>query len=270
MLCANSFISLSQADFQQTSNYDEFIVNVRSIVESSNTGDRVSNKVVKEGGMGGVNRVGSNSNRKSQRKGGNNDVAAASAVPAIAECDTVVVPAASPTTSGSGLQGDSTAGHVPNCSRSIVGGKLQHNMDRQQGTDEPMEWISSCCSQDALKLDFLPPSNSTPISLDDRSTANSNSLLLPHARKQHMLHEVGRASPSSPAYNDTTAAAVGRSNGNSMSPNPKIGGENPVDDMLAASFGLSFLSPEPMPISREHEPELRELGMQQVVTVTNI
>ncbi len=245
------FLSVvSQADFQQTNNYDEFIVKIRSIVESSDTSGRFRNKAVKEGGV--VNRVGSNSNRRNQRNNGNSNMEATSVVPAIAKCDRVVVPAASHPTSGSGLHGYSTGGHVPNCLRSVVDGNLQHNADRQQGTtDEPTEWVSSSCSQDTLKLNFLPPSNSQSTSLYDRPTATSNSLLNTNVREQHhMRHEMGMpSSSSSPAYN-----------------NHKIGGENPVDDMLASSFGLSFLLPELMSSSQEHEPEPRQLGMQQVVS----
>ncbi len=259
LICIISFISPSQADFQQSSDHDAFIMNVRSIVESSDAGDRGRNKVVKEGGTGRVGGVTSlQSNRRNHRKGGSNEAVAGTATPStIAKCNRVV-PTASPTASGSGLQGGSAAGHVPSSSLRI-GGKQEQNSDGQQEADEPLEWISSCSSLDALKLDFLPPPNPPSISLDDRSTAN-HSLLLSHVRK-HMLHEVGGAAPSSPSYSAITNA------GHSISPVHMIGRKDSVDDMLASSFGLSFLSPEQMPISRECELKPRELGTQEVTNI---
>ncbi len=253
LICIISCISPSQANFQQSSDHDTFIMNVRSIVESSDSGDRGSNKVAKEGisiGRGG-GVISLQSSRRNQRKGGSNEAVSGTAPPStIAKCNRVE-PTASPMASGSGLQGDSAAGHIPSPSLRI-GRKQEQNSDGQQEADEPLEWISSCSSLDQLKLDFLPLPNPPSISLDDRSTAN-HSLLPPHVRNQNMLHQLGGAAPSSsPDYNATVNAV------NSISHGPMIGKNDSLDDMIVSSFGLSFLSPEQMPISQESELRTQE------------
>ncbi len=261
---------------------------VRSIVESSaDTGNSGNNEVVKGGGRTSVTSHVQWDKRVQRKGGGSNETVTAGGgggTTGIAEYDRVVPSAAiaCPTTSGSGGfkdRGGSNAGRVPNSALKISEKQQQGTSDEQQhqGTDEPLDWISSCSSLNALKLDLLPTLNPQSISPDDPLIVNHHnhsSLHLSHGGN-HVLNDVGGlVKPSySIDHSDPTLSATCCSNGSpTHHPVPIIGGKYSMDDMLASTFGLSFLSPEhmPRPSRRDHEPEQpSELGIPQVTNTHN-